>query len=345
MTKKIDIKAGEHILISRTDRLGDLILSLPFVETIKAWYPKCQVDVLTSLYASPILENNPSIDRIVRVQNDQLMVDKLYKKDLLHRINLGEYQVVVALFPERRISQLFYKASIPVRIGTAGRFHSVFFNTHIFHSRKENKKHEYKYNLDFLKFFRGDTVIHKPRVYLKEKEIRNAHRILNGSGVQGSFIVLHPGSSGSAEEWPLENFLNLYQYLDEKGFEIIISGSEKEGKKIRDKARQMEIDIRDITGETDLRTLAAVLSLAEVVVTNSTGSLHLSTAVGTKVVGLYPRSRVTSPRRWGPLGEGNRVIQPPDEDYQYPNSCMESISVDRVADEVVKVFETSRSLG
>ena len=229
MPKQVDINPGDHILISRTDRLGDLILALPFVETMKLRYPECRIDVLASLYASPILENNPHIDRIVRVQNDQLWTDKLYKKDLLHKIRLGNYRAVVALYPERHISQLFYKAEIPARIGTARRFQSVYFNLLLTHSRKENKKHEFEYNLDFLQMFKKGDTVRTPKVYLREKEIKNAHRVLKKVGVDGPFVVIHPGSGGSAERWPLERFIQLYQQLDGEGLNVVLSGSEVEG--------------------------------------------------------------------------------------------------------------------
>ena len=142
MTEIIDPKPGDRILVSRTDRLGDLVLALPFVETLKKRYPECEVDVLSSLYASPILENNPAISKIIRVQNDQLKCSKLYRKDFLHRLKMNSYRVVVALYPERQICRLFHKAGIPDRVGTMGRFHSVFFNHHLRHSRKSNTKHE-----------------------------------------------------------------------------------------------------------------------------------------------------------------------------------------------------------
>ncbi len=341
MSKQIEINPGDKILISRSDKLGDLILALPFVETIKARYPECQVDVLTSLYASPILENNPSIDRIVRVQNDQMLIDKLYKKDLLYRIRQGDYKIVVALYPERQISRLFYKAEIPTRIGTSGRFHSMFFNIHLFHSRKANKKHEYEYNLDFLQFFKFGETVYTPKVYLVDKEIKNAQRILSNVGVKDKFVVLHPGTRGSAEQWPIESFLDLYQELNKRGLDVVVSGSESEGSKIVEIAKKKRIKIRDITGETDLRTLAAVLSLATVVVANSTGPLHLSAAVGTKVVGLYPVKKVMSPRRWGPVGRFHKVIQPPLPFCQCPQgkcNCMESIDANNVCEQVIDTF-------
>ena len=64
--------------------------------------------------------------------------------------------------------------------------------------------------------------------------------------------------------------------------------------------------------------------------------------VETKVVGLYSGRKVMSPQRWGPVGEQHRVIQPPNPDCQCPPRrcrCMETISIERVADEVISSLE------
>jgi heptosyltransferase III len=341
MNKVIDINPGDKILISRSDKLGDLVLALPFIETMKERYPECRIEVMASLYASPILENNPRIDKIVRVQNDQLISNKLYKKDLLHRLRLAKYTVVVALYPERHACSLYYKAEIPHRIGTAGRFHSVYFNHLLFHSRKGNKKHEFEYNLDFLRFFRPGATLTTPMVYPKEKEFKNARRILKNAGIDKPFVVLHPGSGGSAENWPMDKFLDLYATLKKSGIQVVISGSDNEGEMIDELAFRKSVEVRKITGETDLRTLAAVLSLASAVVANSTGPLHLAVAVGTKVVGLYPAREVMSPLRWGPLGKGHQVIVPPTSCSCPPKQCrcMETITVEQAAEKVRTVFK------
>jgi len=342
MSSSLDLRAGDKILISRTDRLGDLILALPFAETIKARYPECRVDIMASLYASPIVENNSNIDGIVRVLNKQLGGDRLYKRDLLQKTRQANYRVVVVLYPGRHISQLFYKANIPIRIGTAGRFHSVFFNHHLFHSRKSNRKHECEYNFDFLKFFREGPTINRPTVYPREKEFQNARRILEKSGVEGKFVVLHPGSGGSAERWPIERFIELHYALEQEGVQVVISGSEPEGTVIDEISKRMGITVRKIAGETDLRTLAATLSLAEVVVANSTGPLHLAVAVGTKVLGLYPGKAVMSPARWGPLGKHDRVLVPTSSECKCPPNqcdCMMTITVDRAAKQVTDLLK------
>ncbi len=346
MSKILDLKPGDRILVSRSDQLGDLVLALPFVETMKVRYPECRIEVMASLYASPILENNRLIDYIFRVQNDQLTVDKPYRKDLFRRLTQRQYRVVVALYPERRICHLFHRAKIPVRVGTAGRFHSVLFNYHLFHSRKSNLKHEYEYNLDFLQFFREGETITRPRIYLRQKEIDFARRILRKAGIEGSFVILHPGSRGSAERWPADRFIQLYQLLTRSGLNVLVSGSEPERSMIDGICARSDIPVKNITGETDLRTLAAVLSLATVVVANSTGPLHVAAAVDTKVVGLYPGKAVMSPKRWGPLGDNHRVIQPSRVECRCPPKqcrCMETITAQQVADQVVSLFHSVKA--
>lgn len=341
MSKEIELNPGDKLLISRTDRLGDLILALPFVQTMKARYPQCQVDVVASLYASPILENNDRIDGIVRVLNRQLVSDRFYRKDLLNKIKAANYKAVAVLYPGRSISHLFYKANIPIRIGTAGRFHSVLFNHHVFHSRKSNRKHEAEYNMDFLRFFRDGPCSIQPHVYPSKWELANARRVLDAIGVRGPFVVLHPGSGGSAERWPLHRFLDLHEVLVSRDYQVVMSGSEEEGLMIEKACLERGIKPRKIYGDTDLRTLAAALSLATVVVANSTGPLHLAVAVGTRVVGLYPGKAVMAPARWGPLGKHDRVLLPPNKECTCPEgecTCMLNIPASAVAEKVAEVF-------
>ena len=340
MNNGLDIQPNDRLLVSRTDRLGDLILALPFVESLKARYPRSRVDVLASLYASPILENNKRIDGILRVQNDMLSSSRNYCKDFAHKIKLADYKAVVVLYPERKVSRLLYRVGIPHRYGTAGRFHSVFFNHRLLHSRKANKKHESEYNLDFLKYFGDGPVVRTPAVYPTEKELRNARRILDKAGIQNRFLVIHPGSGGSAERWPLERFVELTRELDRAGYQVLVTGSAEEGALIDRGLEKARTSVARITGQTDLRTLAAVLSLASAVVANSTGPLHLAVAVGTRVVGLYPGIRVMSPVRWGPVGEGHVVIQPTATDPEggAPPPSMSTIEVDQVMEAVRDVY-------
>lgn len=337
MTAHLPIPSGSRLLISRTDRIGDLIMAIPLAESIKLRHPDCEVHIMASLYASPVLENNPNIDGIVRVQHDQLVGNGRYRVELQGKVRRTGFHAVVVLYPEPHVCRLLYRAGIPIRIGTSRRFHSLYFNHYIHHSRKTNRMHEAEYNLDFLKFFAAGPTVTMPRVLLTEIERRNAERILGAKGIDGDFVVVHPGSGGSADSWPLEHFLKLVEDIRQGGMPVLLSGSITEAPIIQQMVDGMHIKAASIAGETDLRTLAAVLARARLVVSNSTGPLHLAAAVGTQVVGLYPNKRVMSPVRWGPLGGNHLVLQPSVTACRCPEKrceCMKSMSVSVVANTV-----------
>jgi heptosyltransferase-3 len=345
LTRPIDIKTGDKILISRTDRMGDLILAIPFIETLKARYPESKIQVIASDYAAPVLWNNPHIDGIIEVDRQTLQNDSQYQDTIVTRLKREEFRAVIVLFPERQVSRLFKKAEISIRIGTIGRFHFYLFNRYLRHSRKKNAKHESEYNFDFLKFFRAGPIVKTPRIYLRDEEKEKARELLKAGSIENGFVVLHPGSGGSSYRWPLDKFIRLYDNLSKNGISAIITGSAEEGRLIDSLSSKPTVPLKKITGETDLRILAAVLSLADLVVANSTGPLHLAAAVGTKVVGLYPADQKMSSKRWGPLGDGHSIILPPgDSDTSnMGKNQMDLITVEKVAQTVLSIMNRTLS--
>ena len=65
----------------------------------------------------------------------------------------------------------------------------------------------------------------------------------------------------------------------------------------------------DLSGKTDLPSLAGVLSLARAVVSNDSGAMHLAAAVGAKVVAIFG---ATNEKRTAPLGSGADAPRPVD---------------------------------
>jgi ADP-heptose:LPS heptosyltransferase len=66
-----------------------------------------------------------------------------------------------------------------------------------------------------------------------------------------------------------------------------------------------------LAGETDITTLKGIISAADLVVSGSTGPIHIAAAVGTFAVGIYPPESALSATRWGPRGSANKLFVPP----------------------------------
>ena len=116
-----------------------------------------------------------------------------------------------------------------------------------------------------------------------------------------------------------------------------MTGSTEEKKEIEKLADKRAVSLNNLAGKTDIRSLAGLLSLAEVVIANSTGPLHLAGAVGTRVIGLYPHTEAMSPVRWGPLGTGHQVVLPPANQREN----MSAITPDQIAKAAMAVVSNS----
>ncbi|MEW6517493.1 MAG: glycosyltransferase family 9 protein [candidate division FCPU426 bacterium] len=129
-----------------------------------------------------------------------------------------------------------------------------------------------------------------PRLALPEWVLAAAEQILRGAKLAGQdrFAVLAPGAAWPAKQWPQEHFAQTARLLQsELGLRPVFIGSAGERKLCETLAQQTGGKAVSLAGLTSLPTLAAVLSLAEVLVTNDSGPLHLGLAAGAPAVALF----------------------------------------------------------
>jgi ADP-heptose:LPS heptosyltransferase len=111
------------------------------------------------------------------------------------------------------------------------------------------------------------------------------------------YVVVHPGASAPARQWPARHCARAVRALAAAGHRVVVTGSDRERPLTAEVAGATGVDLG---GRTDLRTLAAVLDGACVVVAGNTGPAHLAAAVGTPVVSLF--APVVPAARWAPYG-------------------------------------------
>lgn len=129
-----------------------------------------------------------------------------------------------------------------------------------------------------------------PRLALPEWVLASAEQILRGAKLapQERFAVLAPAAAWPAKQWPEENFLRAGQLLQsDLGLIPVFVGSAAERKTCETLARACGGRVASLAGLTSLPTLAAVLSRAELLITNDSGPLHLGLAAGTAAVAVF----------------------------------------------------------
>jgi heptosyltransferase-3 len=326
-----------RILVVRTDRLGDVILTLPVVTALRRCFPDAHLAFLAGRYAGAIVEGYPPLNEMLWYDGEGGLVPF---RVMAARLRECRFDTAIVVHPTLRLALLTFLARIPVRIGTGYRYYSFLFNRRVYMHRKTAERHEAEYNLDLLSPLgctppRRRAIEVPPEIPASARA--RASSLLEKAGVSGRFVVIHPGSGGSAREWPLENFSALAcRIIEGMNLAVVVTGTGREsslGEKI---VRASSGRAANLSGKLDVRELAALLEKASFLVANSTGPLHLGVAVGTPVLGLYPQIPVMGPRRWGPYTENARVLTPekPLEcdtcagKPEIPCSCMASITVD-----------------
>ena len=286
------------ILISRTDSIGDVILTLPLCGWIKRNIPHSEVHFLCQKLTIDIVRRARYVDQ-VHIWNGVL----------------PGVDVIIHVFPKKEIAIVAKKQKIDIRIGTSHRlFHWTTCNQLINFSRKKSDLHEAQLNFRLL---RGLGIDHLPSL----DELVTLVAWENGK-VQANFlsrgkfnVVFHIKSRRSAKEWKATNYMELALKLPTGRFNIILTGTALEGKMIKREIPQIfELsNTQDSTGKLSLSALMDLIESADGLLACSTGPLHIASICGTHSLGLYPKKRPMHAGRWGPIGSNSDFIEESEE--------------------------------
>jgi len=330
------------ILLIRTDKIGDVILTTPAVAAIREKYPQAEISFLAGAYARSMLENNGGLDEVI--------TEKGFF-ETLREIRSRNFDIAVIFFVNREVSLLAFLAGIPVRIGPASKIWSLFLNRRVYQHRSQIKKHEADYNLELTRALGADAQPREPVLNLTSGEKSEGWELLSRVGLsKEDFIVaLHPGSGGSALNWPKEHFAALAdRLLKEFPVKVLLTGSPAEAPLLEEIASLMTAKPVILREAMTLRHFAGLISLCKLFVTNSTGPLHIAAALHVPTVSFFPPIKPCSPVRWGPYGKGvNKVLVPPGPDcprcVQEKCSryrCMHTITVDSAFKEAAEILNS-----
>ncbi|MEX0602233.1 MAG: glycosyltransferase family 9 protein [Bacteroidota bacterium] len=339
----------KNILVVRTDRIGDVVLSLPMIPALTRSFPEAGVYFLLREYTRDLAGNIPGLRGILLYDTEKKK--KAFLK-MLGELRAWEFDTVIVTYPTFRLAVLMFLSRIPVRVGSGYRWYSVLFNRRVYEHRRTAEKHEAEYNFSLLQTI--GCVDHSspmPELVIPPAAEREAEIVLKEIGMNGSdrFVVLHPGSGGSARDWDPRNFAALGTTLRKEGIKVLVTGSAEEEGLVNEVNAAAGGVLTPLAGRLSLLGLAVVLRRADVFVGNSTGPLHVAAAVGTPVVGMYPPIRECSPRRWGPLTDKRVIFEPSAFDCPrcrggacQGNECMALIRVDDVARAVKGLMQNHR---
>ncbi len=324
----------KKILITRTDKLGDVILTLPLISEVRRIFPECEISFLTKSFAKDLLKGYPSFDKLVELEN--------YKGffSLVKFIREERFEIVINVFPRFALALSFFLAGIKFRIGTGYRWFSFLYNRRLYEHRKYALKHESEYNIDLLKTIAKEAKYNKNFYFsysIEEKQKFEEKLINYNIGLSEKYIVLHPGSKGSAKDWPVEKF-KLYagSLLKEYGnIKIALTGIKEEENILKGIKDSIPDVLKNravvLCGVLNLKELLIFIDCSLLFVSNSTGPIHIAGALNKNIIGFYTNKAPMTEKRWRPLS-ANAVILKPEK----PDGNMSEINLENVISETKK---------
>lgn len=330
------MKKPQRIIISRTDSIGDVVLTLPVAGALKQNFPECEIIFLGSSYTEAVIKCCPYVDKF----ENWALISQLPFSEQVTRIKSLQADTIVHVFPRKEIAKLAKCAGISTRIGTSHRlFHWMTCNNRINLSRRNSDLHEAQLNLKLLQPLGlknvGDT-LDEVRGYLslvpKAQDFEEL-RLLQPDRFN---LILHPKSNGSGREWGIDNFEKLVEILPQERYRIFICGTAREEKLMGNLAQIRAENVVQLCGRLTLDQYIAFITAADALIASGTGPLHVAAAVGTNALGLYPPMRPIHPGRWQPIGPKVKVfcIDKACEECRKTGecTCMRSITPEAIRD-------------
>lgn len=305
-----------RILLVRTDRIGDLILSTPAIATVRASFPDAHITMLCSKYNRVVMERNSDIDELI---------------DLPDPVNpgafgaqfRGQFDVAVALAPRSVDLQIVGGTRARIRVGyTYVRRYLARLTLRLYVNRlmvseadpdlserdpHRHVRHEVNQLLDLVALAGATTRKNQLRLTITDED-RAA-----GAYLPDKPIVLHLGQRWFVDGSTLDSTLALMKQLRRFGVPLVATYAPECEQYVKAIAESRLADV--LLGGLPFYRWAAVLERARVVVTVDTGATHVASAVRRPtVVAFEHRYFRLNSQEWAPYGVPSVVVQKPGDE-------------------------------
>lgn len=330
----------QRFLLVRLGSLGDIIQALPAASALRDAFPEARIDWLIEPKWRRLLEGNPDLTEIIPLEKKSAsgLISTIRK------LRAARYTCAIDFQGLYKSALPAFASGAPRRIGFPSTYAREGFAS-MFYTDKINPRgaHKVDHNLTLAEAAGAAARTSSPRfpLTLRPEDEKQVTQELARHNI-ADFYVLNPGGGWRSKCWPPERYGELHHRLAAQlGWRSVISfgpGEERLAQELVSAAGTLPPVVLPL----GLGPLMALLRRAKFVVSADTGPLHLASALGTPVVGLYGP---TDPARNGPYGGTSVVIRNPSKSettYRRGasySSPMLSITVDQVADAAARLLD------
>lgn len=295
------------ILVIGPSWVGDTMLMQPMLVRLKQRHPDSQIDVLAPPWTDGLLRAMPEVSRVIinPFPHGALELKKRYR--LGKQLREARYDQAIVLPNSLKSALVPYFAHIQLRTGFVGEMRYGLLND----ARSLNKS---RLPLMVQRFAQlaeqaGDNIpdpLPNPVLSVTDS-LRDAALRKLGLTLDKSVAIFCPGAEyGPAKRWPVPYFAEIAQRLQKHGFAVWIIGSAKDREIAENIVALGNQESRNLCGSTDLADAIALLSCAQLVISNDSGLMHLAAALDKPTLALFGSS---SPQFTPPLSSHAQILK------------------------------------
>ena len=311
----------ERILVIRTDRIGDVVLATPLIRALRGTFPTAYIAAMVRPYTRDVLLQNPHLDEILVDDPDGAYAGRAGFWKQVRTLRQRRFDTALLLLPTHRLAWMLFFAGIRTRVSVGLRLYQVLTMMRTVSRHKYIPlRHEADYCLDLGRAIGVEEKDLSVAVYLTEEERSGAASLLENHGVvkqggEGKVIIgIHSGHGRSAPNWKPDRYVQLASHLlEHENVLIIVTGGEEEVAHSKEFHALHSSRLINLVNRLSLRELMSVISHLDLLVSASTGAMHIAAGLQVPTLSLFCPLTACSPQLWGPLGNRAEVVLPPDE--------------------------------
>jgi heptosyltransferase-2 len=295
------------ILIVAPNWIGDALLAQPLFARLRKKIPGIVIDALAPPWTAPVLRRMPEIDEVMDAPFDHGELALAARWRLGRSLRSRCYDEAIVLPNTFKSALVPFFAKIPVRTGFVGEARYGLLNlVHKLDAKRVPLMAERYARLAEKPGTKPALPLPHTGLAVGEVNLAIALRRL-GLSRDKPIVAFCPGAEyGPSKRWPARHFAALARKLSALGYAVWLFGSEKDRAIGEEIAVASEGAATNLCGRTDLASAIDLISLAEVVVSNDSGLMHVAAGVGRPVVALYGSS---SPGHTPPLARVFRIVR------------------------------------
>jgi heptosyltransferase-2 len=337
----------ERVLIRGTNWIGDVVMTLPAVASVRNSFPRARISVLAKPWVAEVYRLSPDVDEVIPFEEPGRHAGVAGKLRLAGDLRGCGFDCAILLQNAIEAAIIALLAGIPIRAGYNSDARGLLLTHSVRRTKAVRRVHQTDYYVEMVRALGCAPADRNVRLRPGKDYGEIAEKLFARFGLDAARprIGIAPGAAyGPAKMWFPERFASVADRLiDGTGAQGLLFGSAGDRESTAAVQKNARHPLIDIAGETDLKEAIALISRCDLFLSNDSGLMHVAGALGVPTVAIFGS---TDPAATSPAGERSVVIHRAVEcgpclkpvcptDFR----CMEMIGVEEVYDAARKLLK------